>query len=119
VTLITLAAIVLVIYAGWMLFHDEFIFVVIDTAIGFAVVAALHVWRWNGWILLGIAASVAAALVQAARLAPHPSFNHNDLYHVMQIAAMVLLYRGARRLTDSGPPRPSWAAPVARPPSGR
>jgi hypothetical protein len=119
VTLITLAAIVLVIYAGWMLFHDEFIFVVIDTAIGFAVVAALHVWRWNGWILLGIAASVAAALVQAARLAPHPGFNHNDLYHVMQIAAMVLLYRGARRLTDSGPPRPSWAAPVARPPSGR
>ena len=119
VALIALAAIVLAIYAGWMLFHDEFIFVVIDTAIAFAVVTALHVWRWNGWILLGIAVSVAAALVQASGFAPHPNFNHNDLYHVIQIAAMVLLYRGARRLTDWAPRRPSWAAPIVPPPSAR
>jgi hypothetical protein len=58
-------------------------------------------------------------VVQAAKLAPHPGFNHNDLYHVMQIVAMVLLYRGARRLTDSAPRRPSWAASVFPPPSAR
>jgi hypothetical protein len=45
--------------------------------------------------------------VQATGLAPHPNFNHNDLYHVIQIAAMVLLYRGARRLSDLAPRPPA------------
>jgi len=35
-----------------------------------------------------------AALVQAFRLAPHPQFNHNDLFHVVQMGALYLLYRG-------------------------
>ena len=38
--------------------------------------------------------------MQASGFAPHPSFNHNDLYHVIQVAAMFLLYRGARTLND-------------------
>jgi hypothetical protein len=72
----------------------------IDTAIAFGVVAALHVWRFSGWILAGVAVSVGAALVQASGFALHRHFNHNDLYHVIQIAAMLLLYRGARELRD-------------------
>jgi hypothetical protein len=91
----------LLVYSGWMLRHDEFIYVVIDTGIAFALVAALHLWRVNGWILAGVAVSVAAALVQASGFALHRHFNHNDLYHVIQIAAMVLLYRGARQLRDA------------------
>jgi hypothetical protein len=90
----------LLIYSAWMLVHDDFIFVVVDTGIAFAAVAALHLWKLNGWILAGVAVSVAAALVQASGLALHQHFNHNDLYHVIQIAAMALLYRGARRLSD-------------------
>lgn len=90
------------VYFIWMLQRDEFIFVVIDTGIAFAVVAALHLWKWNGFLLGGVAISVAAALVQASGFALHQNFNHNDLYHVIQIAAMALLYRGARRLTDAG-----------------
>jgi hypothetical protein len=75
--------------------------VVIDTGIAFAVVLALHLWRFNGWIVAGVALSAAAALVQASGFALHRHFNHNDLYHVIQLAAIVLFYRGARRLTDS------------------
>ena len=81
--------------------RTEFIVVIIDTGIAFAVVAALHLWRWNGWIVAGVAVSVAAALVQAGGFALHRHFNHNDLYHVIQIAAMALFYRGARRLRDA------------------
>jgi hypothetical protein len=88
-------------YSGWMLAHDEFIFVVIDTGIAFAVVAALHFYRFNGWMLTGVALSVAGALVQASGFALHEHFNHNDLYHVIQIAATALLYRGARVLRDT------------------
>jgi hypothetical protein len=98
--ILTFAAAKLLGYSAWMLKRDDFIFVVLDTGIAFAAVAALHLWRLNGWILAGVAVSVAAALVQASGFALHQHFNHNDLYHVIQIAAMVLLYRGARRLND-------------------
>ena len=95
-----LAAIKLAAFSAWMLFHDEFVYVVIDSGAAFAVVAVLHLWRFNGWILAGVAVSVLAAVVQASGIALHPHFNHNDLYHVVQMAAMVLLYRGARLLVD-------------------
>jgi hypothetical protein len=90
----------LFVYSGWVLAHDEFVFVVLDTGLAFAAVALLHLWKLNRWILAGVAVSVAAALVQASGFAPHRHFNHNDLYHVIQIAAMLLLYRGARELRD-------------------
>jgi hypothetical protein len=100
-TIFGLAALKLVIYLDWILEYDEFIGVVIDGGSALLVVAVLHAikrdaaWRW---MVGGVAVSVVAAAVQAAHLAPHPQFNHNDLYHVIQIAAMYLFYRGARLL---------------------
>lgn len=98
--ILTFAVVKLVVYSAWMLKRDDFIFVVFDTGIAFAAVALLHLWRLNGWILAGVAVSVAASLVQASGFALHQHFNHNDLYHVIQIAAIALFYRGARRLQD-------------------
>jgi hypothetical protein len=100
-TVIGIAAAMFVLYAGWVLVDERFLVVVADTAIAFALVAALHLWKWNGWILGGVAVSLAAGLVQASGMALHAHFNHNDLYHVIQIAAMALFYRGARELRDS------------------
>jgi hypothetical protein len=91
------AALKLLVYSGWMLFHDEFIWVIADTGAALAIVGALHLWRFNGWMLAGVAVSVAAALAQASGLALHRHFNHNDLYHVIQIAAMLLFYRGVSK----------------------
>lgn len=92
--LIGFAALKLAVYCAWMLFHDDFIWVIVDTGSALAIVAVLHLWRFNGWILAGVGASVAAALAQASGVALHRHFNHNDLYHVIQIAAMALFYRG-------------------------
>jgi hypothetical protein len=92
--LFSFAALKLLLYSGWMLFHDDFVWVIADTGSALAIVGALHVWRFNGWMLAGVGASVAAALAQASGLALHRHFNHNDLYHVVQIAAMLLFYRG-------------------------
>lgn len=101
-TLVVTAALAkLLVYSGWMLFHDQFIYVVIDTAIAFIVVAALHLWKWNGPILAGVALSVVAGLVQASGFTLHEHFNHNDLYHAIQIVAVVLLHHGAKRLQSS------------------
>lgn len=98
---LTAAMAKLLVYSIWMLSHDAFLYVVIDTGIAFIVVAALHLWKWNGPILAGVAISIAGALVQASGFRLHEHFNHNDLYHVIQIAALVLLYRGAKRLQSS------------------
>ena len=98
---LTAALAKLVVYSAWMLSHDAFLYVVIDTGIAFLVVAVLHLWKWNGPILAGVAVSIVGALVQASGFTLHEHFNHNDLYHVIQIAALVLLYRGAKRLQSS------------------
>jgi hypothetical protein len=99
--LLALASVKFLAYASVMLVRNEFVFVVVDTGLAFALVGALHLWRYNGSILAGVAVSALAALVQAGGFALHRHFNHNDLYHIIQIAAMFLFYRGARRLTDS------------------
>jgi len=99
--LVAAAGAVLIAYLAWMLAHDEFRFVIYDTAFAMLLLAALSLYAFRagapgaGWLLAGIAVSAAAAGVQYLRVALHPSFNHNDLYHVVQAAAMYLFYRGA------------------------
>ena len=44
--------------------------------------------------------SVIAALVQQSDLALHRNFNHNDIYHVIQLAALFLLYRAGTLMTS-------------------
>jgi hypothetical protein len=38
--------------------------------------------------------------VQITELAPHRRFNHNDLYHVIQIVALYLFHHGGLVLVD-------------------
>jgi hypothetical protein len=103
---VAVAAVKLAAYAVWVLDHHEFRWVIYDYASAMIAVAALQIPRLRRpasgarWILLGIGVSFAAAAVQYLRLAPHPHFNHNDLYHVIQMAATALLYRGGRDLAE-------------------
>jgi hypothetical protein len=85
-----------VMYTAWMLFHDDFVWVVADTAVALLIVGGLYLWRFNGWMLAGVAVSVLAGLAQASGLKLHAHFNHNDLYHVIQIAAMLAFYKGLK-----------------------
>ncbi len=105
--LLAFAATKLAFYSGWMLAHTEFIYVIADTGATMAALAVLHGWsamrnkdRASRWTLGGVAISGLAAGVQASGFALHRHFNHNDLYHVIQIAAMALFYVGARSLLD-------------------
>lgn len=105
--LVAIAAAKLAIYLGWMLGHSEYLYVILDTGVALASVAALHGWsairnrdRASLWMLGAVGVSVLAAAVQAGDFAPHRHFNQNDLYHVIQIAAMILFWAGVRRLRD-------------------
>jgi len=103
--LIAAALLKLGFYEAWMLGHDDFIYVVADTASAMLAVAALHLLALDNpatrWILGGVAVSLVAAGIQAGRLALHEHFNHNDLYHVVQMVAMLLYYAGVKRMKDS------------------
>ncbi len=99
-------ALKLCLYAAWMTVHNDFRWVIYDYAPSmFAVlllaVAVRRTVRGAGWIAAGVIVSFVGAAVQRSGfdLVPH-YFNHNDLYHVIQIGAIYLFYRGARMLTD-------------------
>jgi hypothetical protein len=47
------------------------------------------------WLMRAIGVSLAGLTVLVLKLAPHPHFNHNDLYHVIQMGGLYCLYRGA------------------------
>ena len=104
--LLALAALKLALFWAWVWRDDRFIWVVADTGIAFALVALLHAlrWRWrqrgSGAILAGVALSVVAGLVQASGVDLHRHFNHNDLYHLIQLAGILAYYGGVRQLTD-------------------
>lgn len=92
-------------FAVWIHAHPRFVYAVVDTAISFAVVALLHLLRPKNssskWIVGGVVVSAAAAAVQSSGFALHRNLNHNDLYHLIQIAAMALYYRGVSRMEDA------------------
>ncbi len=63
----------------------------------------------GGWWLIAaaLALSLVAALFQRLGIAIHPVwFDHNAVYHVIQAAALVLLYLGFGRISASGSPSP-------------
>ena len=107
--LIAAAGLKLVIYAAWMLDHDEFRWVIYDYGSTLAIVLLLvmtdrtrGVAGHRGYIASGIFVSIAAAAVQQSGFRLHQHFNHNDLMHVIQMGGVWLLYLGGARLRDAG-----------------
>ncbi len=97
----------LIVYAWTIMARDSFTLVIVDY--GSALVAVLlAAWFIRpsgltpaaGWITAAVAVAAVAGVIQWARLAPHPRFNHNDLFHVVQMASLYLLYRGGLLLRD-------------------
>lgn len=52
------------------------------------------------FMFYGVVVSFIAAAIQAFKLAPSVSFNHNDLYHVVQMFGMYLFFKGTPLLKD-------------------
>lgn len=103
-----------VVYSVWMSTHNEFRFVVYDYAPTLLIILALQLCLWlhtrkQSSVMIGggIVLSFVAAAIQLLKIAPHPHFNHNDLYHLIQLLAFWLLYRGGMNLEDFIPPQRS------------
>ncbi len=106
--LLFVAALKFAAYAVWIVRHDEFRFAILDYGLTLVFIGIAQAVAWfrhrapsAPWVLGSIGVSVAGALVQQSGFALHRHFNHNDLYHLIQMAALWMLYRGGLLLTTS------------------
>jgi hypothetical protein len=81
---------------------SDFKYVIFDYVPAMVVILALCLYRlssqFSPWLIAGILVSFIAAGIQLSGFTLHKHFNHNDLYHVIQMVAMYLLYRGGKLL---------------------
>lgn len=104
--LLVLACAQFAVYAWWMISHSDFKYVVYDYAPAMGIILILQAISLargsagSGWIVGGILLSFAGAGVQRSGFSLHRNFNFNDIYHVIQMVAMYLLYRGGIQLRD-------------------
>jgi len=87
--------------------RPEFSVVAADYGIALAMVlvgAVIELVRRRApgmtWLIAGVLVSLVGGIVQARRVALHRHFNHNDLYHVIQMVALYAFYRGGALLVD-------------------
>lgn len=93
--LATVAALKLVVYLTWMTTHDGFIYVIGDYGLTLLIVGLVHPVK--KWVWGSIGVSLLGALVQQSKLTLDPKwFDYNDLYHLIQIVALWMLYRAAK-----------------------
>jgi len=57
----------------------------------------------HGWLKKGLVISLVGVLIQVSGWSLHEHFNHNDLYHVVQMFGLYCFYRGALYLHDHTP----------------
>jgi uncharacterized protein DUF6962 len=80
---------------------DEFWIVIADYGSVMLAILALCIVRWRHiaarWIGTGVIVSFAAAGLQMGSFAAGP-LNHNDLYHLVEIAGLFCLFQGGKRL---------------------
>ena len=105
--LLAVAAIKLIVFMWRAARRPEFKLVAADYGAALAILLAGAVYEMvrrgtpgMAWLIVGVLVSLAAAIVQARRLALHRHFNHNDLYHVIQMGALYAFYRGGALLVD-------------------
>ena len=74
-------------------------------ALAILCAGAAYAWvRWSEpgapWLIAAVLVSLIGGVIQARRVSLHRHFNHNDLYHLIQIVALYLFYRGGALLVD-------------------
>jgi hypothetical protein len=105
----------LLIYLGWTMAHYlpqvAFIYGVVDYLSAMLMVLILELRVVNHpyhaearWIIAGVLVSIVAIALQGSGLTLAKHFNHNDLYHVVQMIALYLFYRGACLLKPPNEP---------------
>lgn len=96
-----------ILVGAWVLLSPHFIIAIVDYGTAMLVTVTLALYCLDGgpcssarWYLIAVGISALAAGIQILKLAPHPHFNHNDLFHLVQLVANGCFYRGAQAGRD-------------------
>lgn len=97
-------------YAAYVWGDPDFRYAGFASAAGLVVIAAVQstAWLWRRaesapWIVGGVAVSAIGFAIQRSGWGLAAGFNHNDVFHVVQIGGNYLLYRGGRLLDSRLP----------------
>jgi uncharacterized protein DUF6962 len=104
------AVIKFVLFAVWANVNHDLRLVIYDAGLTMLIMLLLASWgAWlqrvpaASWILAGVVTAMVAALFLQGRVSLHRYFNHNDLYHVIQVGALYCLYRAGTMVRDKDP----------------
>jgi hypothetical protein len=105
--ILILAALKLLVYWTAVTIRPEFRFAAVDNAVALAALLAAVAYidsrysmRAAPWFVGAIAVSVAGGVIQAKRVGFHRHFNHNDVFHVVQMIALYLFFKAGMLLVD-------------------
>jgi hypothetical protein len=101
---VAVMAVILALYVAWMTTHDDFVYVNAFNGAVMAVVLIVQAYTVfarrdpaSPWIIAGIVVSAFAALVQLTSFSLG-ALDHNSLFHLVELAGLYLLFRGASLL---------------------
>jgi len=82
--------------------EPRFILAVIDYGSTLLLLLAANAISWRDrpgarHFVAAILIALGGAVIQALKIAPHPFFNHNDLFHVIQMFSFYYFLQGARQ----------------------
>ncbi|MCE7735162.1 MAG: hypothetical protein GPJ54_09815 [Candidatus Heimdallarchaeota archaeon] len=108
IILIILILIQLVMYQIWIRGQDEVTFLSVIINYGGTMIISLLFLIFRYWqedeqsveyLIIGIVIAFFAAGIQQSGYKLHKHFNHNDLYHVMQMVALYFFYLAAKEFS--------------------
>lgn len=98
------------VFAWWMLEREAFVYALLDLGIAIAVIVVLYLWHAGrtgdrAAVQVAVAFAIASigAVLQQLGVSLHRHFDHNDVYHVVQIVALIVLARALRRGQSQAP----------------
>jgi len=69
------------------------------TLVGFSMAFYFQNITGTLFITIGLIVCITGSLTQLLKISLHEKFNHNDLFHVIQMLGMYLMYRGGMEIT--------------------
>jgi hypothetical protein len=105
--LFLLSLLQLLVFFYWMIDHDKFLYVIMDYALSMIAVLVfqtisklIYKTGSEGYFIKAVIISLIGAGVQQSDLDLHHHFNHNDIYHLIQMVSIYMFYKGVPLLKD-------------------
>ena len=96
-------------FAIYVALKDDFRMLVYDSALTLLIVLGFSAWgAWArrvpgaAWVVAGVLVCVLGAFFQGGRVSIHRQLSYNELWHLLQMGAMYLLFRGGLLLREQG-----------------